>query len=291
MSFELSVFIVFLNRRYSITAEDFAALLHQVSPCATGDNTSLFDNVFNKARLFEKATEARWSRLPGERFGPGLSHHSPALERQPGPASDRGLTFFRVVKKTRRNTWVRSSVTCSRCRPFIARHGPRGCSVFRLPNCRRWKNFLGGESISRCLATGNTGRRTFQIRGQKKQISISSWSRIFSYRRAAIRVKLPCLPGQPCEPILHGLPTPRQSKKLDVSLIPESGDEERPWITIDQIQTTDSTSATSLEGQNIKWHGAGFDELTHRKMYEHDPAINPWRRVFNFDWHLFWRDR
>lgn len=43
----------YLNRRYSITAEEFSALLHQVSPCAPGDKITLFDKVFNQARVFD----------------------------------------------------------------------------------------------------------------------------------------------------------------------------------------------------------------------------------------------
>ncbi|WP_223518367.1 Tc toxin subunit A [Pseudomonas sp. GL-B-19] len=35
----------YMSRRYSITAEEFAALLHHVSPYASGDETSLFDKV------------------------------------------------------------------------------------------------------------------------------------------------------------------------------------------------------------------------------------------------------
>ncbi len=45
----------YLSRRYSITAEEFAALLHHVSPYGCGDETSLFDKVFNQTRVFATA--------------------------------------------------------------------------------------------------------------------------------------------------------------------------------------------------------------------------------------------
>ncbi|SDR91632.1 Tc toxin subunit A [Pseudomonas lini] len=252
----------FLNRRYSITAEDFAALLHQVSPCATGDNTSLFDNVFNKARLFEKPLKLDGRDFQANDSDPVshtiLQHLSVSLGL---PLTEDSL--FRVVKNTQKYL---GSLKCDLLTLSSIYRQARTARMFGLSiaELSTLENFLGGESISRCLATGNTGRRTFQIRGQKAD----------QYFELVAHFQLP-EGGDPGEATLLAGSTLRTNtswfadattiKKLDVSLIPESGDEERPWITIDQIQTTDSTSATSLEGQNIKWHGAGFDELTHRK--------------------------
>lgn len=44
-----------LHTRYGIRAEEFAALLHHLTPFATGDRVSLFDQVFNSPVLFDTA--------------------------------------------------------------------------------------------------------------------------------------------------------------------------------------------------------------------------------------------
>ena len=43
----------YLSGRYSITAEQFAAFVHDLTPYATGERVPLFDQVFNKAALFD----------------------------------------------------------------------------------------------------------------------------------------------------------------------------------------------------------------------------------------------
>ncbi len=43
----------YLNRRYSISPEAFAAFLHDLTPYATGDRVPLFDQVFNHTTLFD----------------------------------------------------------------------------------------------------------------------------------------------------------------------------------------------------------------------------------------------
>jgi hypothetical protein len=43
----------YLNRTYTLGAEEFAAFLHYLSPYATGKRLPLFDQVFNRAQLFE----------------------------------------------------------------------------------------------------------------------------------------------------------------------------------------------------------------------------------------------
>jgi hypothetical protein len=144
----------FLNRRYSITAEDFAALLHQISPCAIGDNISLFDKVFNKARLFEKPLKLDGRAFQANDSDPVshtiLQHLSVSLGL---PLTEDSLLL--VVKNTQKYL------------------GPLKCdlptlsSIYRQARIARMfglsiaelstlANFLGGESMSRCLATGNT---------------------------------------------------------------------------------------------------------------------------------------
>jgi Salmonella virulence plasmid 28. len=145
---------LFLNRRYSITAEDFAALLHQISPCAIGDNISLFDKVFNKARLFEKPLKLDGRAFQANDSDPVshtiLQHLSVSLGL---PLTEDSLLL--VVKNTQKYL------------------GPLKCdlptlsSIYRQARIARMfglsiaelstlASLLGGESMSRCLATGNT---------------------------------------------------------------------------------------------------------------------------------------
>ncbi|MGF6332793.1 hypothetical protein ABH909_005671 [Pseudomonas sp. BS3782 TE3695] len=144
----------FLNRRYSITAEDFAAFLHQISPCAIGDNTSLFDKVFNKARLFEKPL-----KLDGQAFQANdsdpvshtiLQHLSVSLGL---PLTEDSL--LQVVKNTQKYLGPLkcdlSTLSSNYRQARIARMF--GLSIAELSTLA---NLLGGESISRCLVTGNT---------------------------------------------------------------------------------------------------------------------------------------
>lgn len=60
LSYELNVNTVrtlgiyrYLSERYTIKPEEFAGLLHHVSPFASGDRTPLFDQVFNSPALFD----------------------------------------------------------------------------------------------------------------------------------------------------------------------------------------------------------------------------------------------
>ncbi len=43
----------YLSERYSITPEEFAGLVHYISPFASGERTPLFDQVFNSPALFD----------------------------------------------------------------------------------------------------------------------------------------------------------------------------------------------------------------------------------------------
>lgn len=43
----------YLNQRFGIKPEEFAALLHDLSPYAIGDRLPLFDQVFNRMKLFD----------------------------------------------------------------------------------------------------------------------------------------------------------------------------------------------------------------------------------------------
>lgn len=161
----------FFNRRYSIAAEDFAALLHQISPCATGDNTSLFDKVFNKARLFEKPLKVDGRAFLANDSDPVshtiLQHLSVSLGL---PLTENSL--LRVVKNTQKYL---GSLKCDLPTLSSIYRQARTARMFGLSiaELSTLENLLGGESISRCLATGNTGRPIGTLSGDIDEVVLS----------------------------------------------------------------------------------------------------------------------
>ncbi|MHC8392740.1 Tc toxin subunit A [Pseudomonas sp. LB3P93] len=143
----------YLNRKYSITAEEFAALLHQVSPCATGDNIALFDKVFNQARVFDTPLKLDGRAFLADNSDPAshtiLQHLSISLGL---PLTEDSL--LRVVRSTQKHL---GSLKCDL---------PTLSSIYRQARIARMfgvsisesstlENLLGGESIARSLATGD----------------------------------------------------------------------------------------------------------------------------------------
>ncbi|MHC8331198.1 Tc toxin subunit A [Pseudomonas sp. LB3P25] len=252
----------YLSRKHSVTAEEFAALLHHVSPCATGDNTALLDKVFNQARVFDTPL-----KLDGRTFlANGSDRGSHTILQHLSVSLGLPLTedsLLRVVKNTQRYL---GSLKCDlRTLSSIYRQA-RMARMFGLSiaESSTLVNLLGGESISRCLATGDAGRRTLRIRGQKRA----------QYFELVANFQLPDQYGPGEATLLAGstLRTNTQwfadattDKKLDLRFTSGSDEKEVPWIYINQIQTTDQKQVTSLEGQKLEWSGSAFDELSHRQ--------------------------
>jgi hypothetical protein len=147
----------YLSRRYSITAEEFAALLYQVSPCASGENIPLFDKVFNRARLFDTPLKLDGRTFLADGSDPDshtvLQHLSVSLGL---PLTEGSL--LQVVKNTQKhlgslqlNLHTLSSIyrQARTARMF-------GLSITELTTLT---SLLGGESISPCLVTGQTGEK------------------------------------------------------------------------------------------------------------------------------------
>ncbi|MHC8341985.1 Tc toxin subunit A [Pseudomonas sp. RT6P73] len=252
----------YLNRKYSITAEEFGALLHQVLPCATGDNITLFDKVFNQARVFDAPLKLDGRVFRAENSDPAshtiLQHLSISLGL---PLTEDSL--LQVVRNTQKHL---GSLKCDL---------PTLSSIYRQARIARMfglsisesstlANLLGGENISRCLATGNNGMRTLRINGENGR----------QYFELIAHFLLPEQGGPGEATLLAGsrlrtntswFANNTTDKRLDLSFTKESGEIDEPSIYIKQTPTTGSTGISSLEGQNIKWSGAGFDEFTHRK--------------------------
>lgn len=252
----------YLNRKYSIKAEEFAALLHQISPCATGDNISLFDKVFNQTRVFDTPLKLDGRVFRADNSDPAshtiLQHLSISLGL---PLTEDSL--LRVVKNTQEYL---GSLKCDLRTLSSLYRQARIARMFGLSisESSTLVSLLGGEGISRCLATGDTGKRILRIRGQKRD----------QYFELVAHFQLPKQGGAGEATLLAGsslrtntswFADAKTDKRLDLRFTKESGENDVPWIYINQIQTTERTRTTSLEGQNIKWGGADFDELSHRK--------------------------
>ncbi|PQP05592.1 hypothetical protein C5612_02835 [Pseudomonas frederiksbergensis] len=143
----------YLNRKYSLTAEEFAALLHQVSPCATGNNIALFDKVFNQARVFDTPLKLDGRVFRADNSDPVshtiLQHLSISLGL---PLTEDSL--LRVVKNTQKYL---GSLKCDlRTLSSIYRQA-RIARMFGLSisESSTLANLLGGERISRSMATGD----------------------------------------------------------------------------------------------------------------------------------------
>lgn len=142
----------YLNRLYSVTAEEFAALLHRVSPSANGSDTSQLDRIFNQSQLFEKPL-----LLDGRQFRADLSDpesHSVLqhLSANLGlPQTEDSLLL--AINNTQKYL---GSLKCDL---------PTLSSIYRQARIARMfdisitdtmtlANWLGGESVRRCLVKG-----------------------------------------------------------------------------------------------------------------------------------------
>ncbi|WP_165557457.1 Tc toxin subunit A [Pseudomonas sp. BGI-2] len=143
----------YLNRKYSITAQEFAALLHQVSPCATGDNIALLDKVFNKTRVFDTPLKLDGRAFRADNSDPAshtiLQHLSISLGL---PLTEDSL--LRVVRNTQKHL---GSLKCDLLTLSSIYRQARIARMFgvSISESSTLANVLGGESISRSLATGD----------------------------------------------------------------------------------------------------------------------------------------
>lgn len=143
----------YLNRKYSITAHEFAALLHQVSPCATGDNITLFDKVFNQARVFDTPLKLDGRAFRADNSDPAshtiLQHLSISLGL---PLTEDSL--LRVVRSTQKHL---GSLKCDlpTLSSIYRQARIARMSGFSISESSTLANLLGGESISSSLATGD----------------------------------------------------------------------------------------------------------------------------------------
>jgi len=252
----------YLNRQYPITAEEFAALLHQVSPCSTGDNTSLFDKVFNQARVFDTPLKLDGRLFQADDSDPVshavLQHLSISLGL---PLTEDSL--LRVVKNTQKYL---GPLKCDLPTLSSIYRQARTARMFGLSiaDSSTFVSFLGGESMTRCVATGDSGRRIFRIRGRKERQSFEILA-IFQLPEQGGPGEATLLAGSSLRTNTSWFANDRTDQRLVQEFSKAPGEINVPWIDIDKIPTTALDSQTSLAGRIIKWNVGNFDEYTDRK--------------------------
>ncbi|MGF6286983.1 Tc toxin subunit A [Pseudomonas silensiensis] len=245
----------YFNRRYSINAEEFAALLYRVSPSATGDAPALFDRVFNPARLFDTPLVLDGRTFSADGSDPAshtiLQHLSASLGL---PLTEDSLLL--IVRNTKQYL------------------GPLKCdlrtlsSIYRQARIARMlgisiadsamlANLLGGESISKCLANG------YALDSRTIQINIRNSSQYFNLV-ARFRAPKQVDPENPPLLLSGSTLTTNTSLFADRNLIGKihirfPGDssnnddsDDEPSITINQIPTVAGDTVISLEGCPIE---------------------------------------
>lgn len=170
----------YLNRRYSISAEEFAALLHQVSPYVIGGDYSLLDRVFNPARLFETLLVLDGRPFSADDAEPVshtiLQHLSACLGL---PMTEDSLLL--IVKNTEQYAGPlkcdAGTLSAIYRQARIARM--LGISIADMTTLA---TLLGGESISRCLVGVNSGIRTFRLVARREPGSTESVEVVARFR-------------------------------------------------------------------------------------------------------------
>ncbi|MGL6241873.1 Tc toxin subunit A [Pseudomonas sp.] len=248
----------YFNRRYSIDAEEFGALLHQVTPYSNREAPSLFDRVFNRAQLFDKPLALDGRTFTADNSDPTshtiLQHLSASL----GVALTED-SLLHIVKNTEQ---FLGSLKCDlRTLSSIYRQA-RIARLFgiSIAECATLAKWLGGESITRCLTNGNTGICTLRITAERGQEKFE----VVAYYQLAT----PSGPERPAL-LLPGstLTTTTSwfanSDTVNELLVQFPGDSEAiPSITISQIGTAASKKEISLAGMPMTLINGAFEAAT-----------------------------
>lgn len=244
----------YLQRHYSISAAEFAALLHQISTCALGGKPSLFDQTFNPARLFDQRLVLDGRRFSPNEADPGshsiLQHLSHSLGV---PMSESAL--LHVVKNTEK------------------RLGPLKCDVRTLSSIYRQAriarlfgisidelttlaNLLGGEPIAKCLVTGKTGVtvvRMSDLHHEKLKITLclsapksatGNWQLLHG---STFETSATFLSDSTSGEIIIRYPSEKSAHVLD--------------ICIRLSEKIEANTVVSLAGKTLSCYGGTLDEL------------------------------
>ncbi|WP_213940914.1 Tc toxin subunit A [Pseudomonas sp. dw_612] len=170
----------YLNRRYSISGEEFAALLHQVSPYVIGGDYSLLDRVFNPAQLFETPLVLDGRPFSSDDAEPVshtiLQHLSACLGL---PMTEDSLLL--IVKNTQQYAGPLKCDTATLSAIYRQARIARMLGI-SIADMTTLATLLGGESIARCLVGLKSEIRTFRLVARRKQDSTESVEVVARFR-------------------------------------------------------------------------------------------------------------
>jgi hypothetical protein len=265
----------FLNRQYSITAEEFAALLYQVSTDTNSDTPALFDRVFNPARLFDTPLALNDLTFSIDVATPAshtiLQHLSASLGL---PITDDSLLL--VVKNTQRHL---GPLKCDlRTLSSIYRQA-RIARMFgvSVADCAALAQLISGESASECLAIGHARDN------QTIRIKISAPGESFELI-ARFRVPSQADPQGATRLLSGSTLTTTTSKFANSEMVgslfiqfPKSpiDEDDTPNIAIKQLPTVAANTSISLEGYLIELPGGILDAFIQNEKLSGIVALSP----------------
>lgn len=269
----------YLNRQYSITAEEFAALLYQVSTDTNSDTPALFDRVFNPARLFDTSLA-----LDGRTFSTEdatsashtiLQHLSASLGL---PMTDDSLLL--IVKNTQRHLGL---LQCDlRTLSSIYRQA-RIAQMFGISvaDCAALARLMAGESASKCLAIGHVrDNQTIRIKISNSDESLELIARFRMPGQTASTVTTRLMSGSTLTTSASKLADSETVGSLFIRLPRTVTDEDIdeddvPSIAIKQLPTAAANTSTSLEGYLIELPGSNLDAFIQNKELSAIVALSP----------------
>jgi hypothetical protein len=249
----------YLSRRYSINAEEFAALLHQVSPCSAGNDAPLLDRVFNQARLFEKPLVLDGRSFSTNNSEPAshtiLQHLSASLGL---PLTEDSL--LRAVKNTEKYT---GPLKCDLITLSSIYRQARIARMFgiSIADCATLADLLGGERVSGCLAKGKNGDITIRLKARDEGNAFEFVARFWLPSRVDPANPPLLLSGSTLKTNTPWFAIPDVINELISQFLGST--KEVAIITISQIPTTGANKEVSLEHVPITLNDQALEALTH----------------------------
>jgi hypothetical protein len=255
----------YFNRRYSINAEEFAALLYRVSPSANGDAPALFDRVFNPARLFDTPLVLDGRSFSADDSNPAshtvLQHLSASLGL---PLTEDSLLL--IVRNTERYV---GPLKCDSDTLSSIYRQARIARMFgiSIADSATLANLLGGERISRCLVNVNASIRTIHIVAKKdtQHVKVVAHFRVPSQFDINYPPKL--LPGSTLTTSTSWYANKDTINDLYIRF-PDNPPTRQREIKIFDIPNVAHDEVVSLEGVGIAVFNGNFDE-----MLSDDPVL------------------
>ena len=252
----------YLKRQYSINADEFAAVLYQLSPYAVGDQASLFDRVFNQTRLFEKhlALDGRpFSTEDTEKASHTVLQHLSASLGLPLVED----SLLKVVKNTQKHL---GSLKVDLDTLSSIYRQARIARMFdiSIADCTTLASLLGGESVTSCLTNPIDNIRTLKVIARQGNMGVELVARFHLPGQFYNNYLPTLLSGSTLKTSTSWFANTDTVNAFSVSFPALSGSNEVATINIYNIDTVAADSVVSLAGCGINVIHGNFDELIKR---------------------------